>query len=75
MVVGILAYPVNCILLSADVVGVPTNDVPVLADFIGHQLLVDPEVINFESTLSIGVIVVLQLLVKLKSGFLQFLNL
>lgn len=75
MVVQVLANPVDGILLLADIVVVLTNDGPVLRDFISHKLLVDAKVINFESTLSIGVVVILKLFIKFKGGTLELLNL
>jgi hypothetical protein len=64
VVVGVLDYPVDRILLLVDTVGVPADNGAVLGNFISHQLLIDAQVVNLESSLCVGLVVLHQLAIK-----------
>ena len=70
MVIGVLDYPVYGILLLVDAVGVPADDGAVLGNFISHQLLIDAQVVNLKSSLSVSLVVLHQLAVEFVSSVL-----
>lgn len=75
MVVGVLDYPVDGILLLIDCVGVSADDSAVFGNFISHQLLIDAQVVNLKSSLSVSLVVLHQLTVEFVGSVLQLSNL
>jgi hypothetical protein len=69
VIVRVLNDPVDCILLLVDLVSVYADDGAVLGNLICHQLLIDAEVIDLETSLSVGLVVLHELPVKFISSF------
>ena len=64
MVVDVLHDPVDGVFLLVDLVGVLADDGAELGDLIGHRFLLDAQVVNLETGLSIRLIEVLQVVVE-----------
>ena len=74
MVVSVLDYPVDGVLLLIDLVGVLADNGAVFGDLVSHQLLINAQVINLESSLGVGHVVLHELLIKLISSALKLSN-
>jgi hypothetical protein len=75
MVVSVLNNPVDSILLLVDRVSVFADNGAVLGNLVSHQLLIDAEVINLKSSLSIGLIVLHKVLIEDVSSVLKLSDL
>jgi len=74
VVISVLDYPVDSILLLVDLVGVLADNGAVFGDLVSHQLLINAQVINLESSLGVGHVVLHELLIKLISSALKLSN-
>ena len=64
VIVDVLHDPVDGVFLLVDLVGVLADDGTELGDLIGHRFLLDAQVVNLETGLSIRLIEVLQVVVE-----------
>lgn len=75
MVISRLNYPVNCILLLVDQVSVLSDHGTEFDYFISHKLLINAQIVNLETSLSICLVVLHQLSIQLICSTLQVLDL